>query len=63
MVMGSEGTKSIAATTDENRAMASLNSMDVPQIACVRKWVIGDEGETGGTRRMSMDVWEGMEEG
>ena len=60
--MGSEGTRLIAATTDENRAMASSNSMDVPQTACVRKWVMGDDGEAVGTRRMPMNVWEGMEE-
>ena len=59
---GSEGMKWIAATTDENRAMASSNLMDVTQIACVRKWVMGDEGEARGMRRVPMDVWEGMEE-
>jgi hypothetical protein len=36
--------------------------MDVPQIACVRKWAMGDEGEAGDTRRMPMIIWEGMEE-
>ena len=54
--------ESIAAMTDENRAMASSNSIDVPPIACVRKWVMGDNGEAGGTRHGPMHMWEGMEE-
>ena len=53
---------SIAAPTDGNRAMVLSNLMDVPHIACVRKWVMGDDGEAGGMRRRPMHVWEGMEE-